>query len=193
MATARYSGGGGSFGIQCSFHASCIPKVLHRVNVFPFRTLEKADCTPRNFGLRTGNALWRICCFLVWPVRKVAPAKYFLFYMLKSSLTLIEFMMDGCLSCHVKLLNRVNVYARDVITGFFSLFVFIKVLNNKLNRIHERALRIAYKDMTSDFDMMLLGDNAVTILIRNMQLLMTDIYRTKFFFKSCFSGSSHQV
>ena len=54
-----------------------------------------------------------------------------------------------------------------------------RTLNNKINRIHERALRIAYKDMTSDYDTMLLRDNAVRIHIRNLQLLMTEVYKTK--------------
>ena len=54
-----------------------------------------------------------------------------------------------------------------------------RTLDNKVNRIHERALRITYKDMRSDFDTMLLRDNAVTIHIRNLQLLMTEIHKTK--------------
>ena len=52
-------------------------------------------------------------------------------------------------------------------------------MNNEINRIHERALRITYKDMTSDFDTMLLKDNEVPIHIRNLQLLMTEVYKTK--------------
>ena len=52
-------------------------------------------------------------------------------------------------------------------------------LDNKVNRIHERALRITYKDMRSDLDTMLLRDNAVTIHARNLQLLMTEIYKAK--------------
>ena len=54
-----------------------------------------------------------------------------------------------------------------------------RTLNNKINRIHERALRITYKDMRSDFDAMLLRDNAVPIHIRSLQLLMTEMYKTK--------------
>ena len=52
-------------------------------------------------------------------------------------------------------------------------------LDNKVNRINERALRITYRDMRSDFDTMLLRDNAVKIHARNLQLLMTEIYKTK--------------
>ena len=54
-----------------------------------------------------------------------------------------------------------------------------RTLHNKVNRIHKRALRITCKDMRSDFDTMLLRHNAVTIHIRNLQLLMTEIDKTK--------------
>ena len=54
-----------------------------------------------------------------------------------------------------------------------------RTLNNRVDHIHERALRITYKDMTSDFDTMLVRDNAVPIHVRNLQLLITEIYKTK--------------
>ena len=54
-----------------------------------------------------------------------------------------------------------------------------RTLNNKINHIHERALRITHKDMRSDFDTMLLSDNSVPLHIRNLQLLMTEVFKTK--------------
>ena len=54
-----------------------------------------------------------------------------------------------------------------------------RTLNNKINPIHERALPITYKYMSSDFDIMLLRDNAFPIHIRNLQLLMTEIYKAE--------------
>ena len=47
-------------------------------------------------------------------------------------------------------------------------------LNNKINHLHGKALRIAYKDEISDFKALLEKDNAVTIHVRNIQLLMTE-------------------
>ena len=54
-----------------------------------------------------------------------------------------------------------------------------RTLNNKINRIHERALRIAYKDNVSSFENLLLMDNSVTVHQRNLQLLMIEIYKTR--------------
>ena len=42
-------------------------------------------------------------------------------------------------------------------------------LNNKINKIHERALRIAYKDYVSSFDILLERDKSVTIHTKNLQ------------------------
>ena len=51
-----------------------------------------------------------------------------------------------------------------------------RTLNNKINRIHEQALRIVYSDKTSNFTGLLQKDNAVTVHQRNLQVLATEIY-----------------
>ena len=50
--------------------------------------------------------------------------------------------------------------------------------NNLINRIHERALRIAYGDYISDFNTLLAKDDSVTIHERNIQALSIEIYKT---------------
>ena len=50
--------------------------------------------------------------------------------------------------------------------------------NNSINRIHERALRIAYNDYESDFKTLLQNDNTVTNHERNIQTLTLEIYKT---------------
>ena len=52
-------------------------------------------------------------------------------------------------------------------------------VNNKINKIHERALRIAFKDTSSNFEELLIKAASVTIHQRNLQLLTTEIYKTK--------------
>ena len=50
-------------------------------------------------------------------------------------------------------------------------------LNNKINRIHERALRITYNDKSSNFQELLDKDNSVTIHHRNIRTLAIEIYK----------------
>ena len=50
-------------------------------------------------------------------------------------------------------------------------------LNTKINRIHERALRIVYNDNCSSFDVLLQKCNSVTIHHRNIQNLAIEIYK----------------
>ena len=54
-----------------------------------------------------------------------------------------------------------------------------KHLNNKINRIHERALKIAYRDYQSNFNVLLENDCSVSIPVKNLQTLMIEIFETK--------------
>ena len=46
--------------------------------------------------------------------------------------------------------------------------------NNKINRIHERSLRITYNDQSSSFQNLLEKDNSVTLHYRNIEILATE-------------------
>lgn len=50
-------------------------------------------------------------------------------------------------------------------------------LNHKINRLHERALRIAYKDYESSFYELLEKDCTVTIHQRNLRALAIEMYK----------------
>ena len=50
-------------------------------------------------------------------------------------------------------------------------------LNNRINSIHERALRIVYSDYISSFEELLERDNSVSIHIRNIQTLAIELYK----------------
>ena len=49
---------------------------------------------------------------------------------------------------------------------------------NKINKIHERALRIIHKDSTSNFEGLLIKINSVSVHQRNLQLLLIENYKT---------------
>ena len=50
-------------------------------------------------------------------------------------------------------------------------------LNNKINRIHERSLRITYNDKSSSFQNLFEKDNSVTLHHRNIEILATGTYK----------------
>ena len=54
-----------------------------------------------------------------------------------------------------------------------------RILNNKINKLHERALRLAYKNNTSSFDEYLVMDNSHTIHHRNVQKLAIEMYKVQ--------------
>ena len=51
-------------------------------------------------------------------------------------------------------------------------------INNKINRIHEQALRLVYQNNLSLSELLDL-DNSVTVYQKNLQVLVTEIYKVK--------------
>ena len=52
-----------------------------------------------------------------------------------------------------------------------------RALNNRINRIHERALRIVYNDIFTPFEQLLQKNNSFTIHERNIQLLAIELFK----------------
>ena len=50
--------------------------------------------------------------------------------------------------------------------------------DNRINRIHEKALSIASQNKTYNFNTLLLEANSVSIHKRNLQLLLIEVYKT---------------
>ena len=59
-------------------------------------------------------------------------------------------------------------------------------LNNRINRLHERGLRMVYKDYKLSFDELLRKDNSVSIHHRNLQKLAIETYKA-------YNGLSHSL
>ena len=54
-----------------------------------------------------------------------------------------------------------------------------RTLNHRINHIHERALRFEYKRYRTDFGSLLEQRILVSIHVKNLQLLMTENYKTR--------------
>ena len=72
---------------------------------------------------------------------------------------------------------------KSFITSQFSYCSLIwmfysRNVNNKINRIHERTLRLVDQN-NLNFSELLDLDNSVTVHQRNLQVLVTEIYKVK--------------
>ena len=70
------------------------------------------------------------------------------------------------------------------ITSHFSYFPIVwmfhsRKLNERISYIHERALRIVYKDFNLSFQQLLTEDNSLNIHHRNQQKLVTENFKVK--------------
>ena len=52
-------------------------------------------------------------------------------------------------------------------------------MNNRINSLHEDALKVVYRDYNATFSELLSKDKSVTIHQRNLQLLATEIFKIK--------------
>ena len=80
--------------------------------------------------------------------------------------------------------NKLRLLLKTFIESQFNYCPLIwmfhsRVLNKKLNRLHERALRAVYKDKTLSFSELLEKDKSFTIHERNLQKLAIEMYKVK--------------
>ena len=54
-----------------------------------------------------------------------------------------------------------------------------RTLNNGINNLHERALRLVYNDQISSFEQLLNSDGSFSIHDRNLQKLATEMYKVR--------------
>ena len=79
-------------------------------------------------------------------------------------------------------LEKRRILMKAFIESQFNYYPLIwmlhsRTLNNKINRIHERALRTVYSDYNSSFNEFLDKDGSFTIHQRNVQSLAIEIYK----------------
>ena len=65
-----------------------------------------------------------------------------------------------------------------------------KQLNNLINSLHEKALRVTYQDRNSSFSELLNFDKSVSVHSRNTKYLLTEIYKIKMFLPPIMSDIS---
>ena len=94
---------------------------------------------------------------------------------INSNLSFEEHINNICKMANQELdaLARISSYYYCPLVWMFCR----RKLNNKINAIHERALRIAYCDKHSTFQQLLEKDNSISTHHRNLQVLWTGMFK----------------
>ena len=90
--------------------------------------------------------------------------------------------------------DRLRIVMRALILSQFGYCPLIwmfhsRTLNNKINTLHEQALRLVYQDNNLTFEELLHKDGSFTIHQRNIQKLATEMYKIKHYFSPSFMNS----
>ena len=113
-----------------------------------------------------------------------------------SKLTFNDHVASLCTKASQKLhaLSRISSYMtlmqRKIIMKTFIISQFgycplvwmfhSRKLNGRINRLHERALRLVYRDDSSTFDELLIKDESYTVHERNIQTLAIELYKVAY-------------
>ena len=77
--------------------------------------------------------------------------------------------------------DKKTILLKIFITSQFNYCPLVWMCHSRglINNLHERALRIVYQDKKSDFESLLKNDKSVTIHVRNLNYLVTEVYKIK--------------
>ena len=83
-------------------------------------------------------------------------------------------------------MNKKRTLMKSFIESQFSfcplvwMFCLSRKLNDRINHIHERGLRIVYRDYTSSFSELLAKDESVCIHHKNIQRVALQMFKVKY-------------
>ena len=85
---------------------------------------------------------------------------------------------------HFMCTNKKRILMKAFIESQFSYCPLIwmfhsRSVNNKINHLHERSLRIVYKNNISSFEYLLKNDRSFTIHHRNIQSIAIELFKVK--------------
>ena len=87
-----------------------------------------------------------------------------------------------CIICHIATVVAGRAHCFHDCIYFEYIFAYIWMFssrrsNDLINKVHERSLRLITNDENSSFETLLQNINDITVHQRNLQILMTEVYK----------------
>ena len=85
---------------------------------------------------------------------------------------------------HILSFSKLRLLMKSFVESQFSYcplvwMFYSRTLNNRINKLQERSLRILYRDDISCFEDLLIRDNSITVHECNIKLLATEMYKVE--------------
>ena len=138
----------------------------HQVSIKVGESDVKENSWVKLLGVHIDNKL----TFRMYLIKKLKQAN--------SKLAVIKRNKGFISSCQIKILLSSFVHSQLAYAPLVWMF-HNKDLHNKINRVHERALRILYEDDISSFSELLQKDGSFTVHERNIQTLLMEMFKAK--------------
>ena len=86
------------------------------------------------------------------------------------------------ISSYLNQVNKTVLLHKSMIKSQFNYCPLVwmfcsRQLNNLINKVHEKGLRLIYLDETKDFQQLLRGQSEITIHQRSLQVLVPELYK----------------
>ena len=117
-------------------------------------------------------------------MERIAPGKKFYLEYHKDLFSVLYHLIFSCVICFG---SSMDITKRSFfMNSFFTLqisycpLIWIchsRTVNSKINKLHERYLRIVYNDKKSSLEELLDTDKSLSIYIKNLQVLATELFK----------------
>ena len=88
-----------------------------------------------------------------------------------------EKLLGTKIDCKLSFEDHIGNICKKAGAKLNALSTVAQSLNHKINRLHERCLRVIYNDSHSSYDELLNLDNSMSMHHRNLQILATEMFR----------------
>ena len=151
----------------CSITNTVISLVAHKLHLIHMNNQEKF--TTRSSKLKVHRAIWQtISSYRVRFFQRYS-LFFFSFFCFLSSCFLFFLKLKIYILIHIRLSGRVS--DKKISPGRFPETRLLFGPTNKINKLHERALRIVFHDYKSTFDQLLQKDHTFSIHHENIESL----------------------
>ena len=183
------------FSCDSTFETVVFNLELDAKNILNWLQINQLVANPAKFQfILLGNSGKKLCLAINKNIIKLSDEVKLLGITIDSKLTFNSHVNGLCKSaskkikCLYRVRNFTNQFQAKLLYNTYVLSIFnycplvwmycSRTANNNINRVHTRALRAIYNDVSLNLDELILLDSSSSIHVRNLRALLTEIFKS---------------